>query len=102
MPVQTGNHFDIFALHSIYHQHSFGKYLPQDRVSVAIVREPFERFISAAYYYRDVRRVKYLQKVPKETFVNDLVIHSNIYYSDQFSSLEPKILWDEILDFQVL
>ena len=85
LPVKTGNHFDIFALHSVYHQNNFGRYLPQDRVIVAIVREPFERFVSAAYYYRDVRRVEYLQKVPKETFVNDLVMHANIYDLDQFS-----------------
>ncbi|MEW8547337.1 MAG: sulfotransferase family 2 domain-containing protein [Candidatus Thiodiazotropha sp.] len=85
LPVKTGNHFDIFATHTAYHQQSFGKFLPQDKVTVAIVREPFERFVSAAYYYRDARNAKYLQKVSKKTFVHDLVMHSDIYDTDQFS-----------------
>ena len=85
LPVRTGGHYDILAVHSTYKKEIYDKILPRDKVNIAIVREPIDRLISAAYYYRDVIGSRYLKKIPQETFIQDLIINPEKYDKKIFS-----------------
>lgn len=78
-------HFDIIACHTVYDRQYFDSLLPEDNVKIAIVREPFERTVSAAYYYRDVFSVKYLSQIPQEHFIKNLVNYPDRYETSFFS-----------------
>ena len=86
MPLKSGAHYDIIAVHSTFKKAVYDTILPPDKVNLAIVREPLQRMISAAYYYRDVFGVKYLKNVPKENFITELIMHSDKYNSKLFSA----------------
>ncbi|XP_053375358.1 galactose-3-O-sulfotransferase 2-like [Mercenaria mercenaria] len=85
MPVKPGQHRDILACHSVYSRIFFGSVLPEDSVKIGIIREPSERMVSAAYYYRDVWKRKYLLKVPKLNFIHNLVERPDLYETKPFS-----------------
>lgn len=85
LPIRNGSHRDILACHSAYRSQIFDKLLPLDSVKIGIIREPLDRMISAAYYYRDVLRKPYLRKVPKKNFIVNLINNSSIYDKDVFS-----------------
>ena len=86
LPVKEDGHYDIFAVHTnAFNKATFDKILPQDKVNIAIVREPLERMISAAYYYRNVWKVRYLMPVPKDNFIENLVDHPDKYEKLVFS-----------------
>ena len=85
LPVKLGNQYDILAVHSIYNKDLYDMVLPPDRINIAIVREPLERMISAAYYYRDVFDIAYLTKVPDANFIKELIAHHDNYNSNLFS-----------------
>ena len=61
------------------------KCYPPDKINIAIIREPLNRIISAAYYYRDVWHLSYLRNIPNKTFINELVTKPNTYDSEPFS-----------------
>ena len=42
-----------------------------DAIYIAIVREPLDQFISAAYYYKYAYPIKYLKKLNETTFIQD-------------------------------
>ena len=85
LPVRTGRHYDILAIHSTYKKEKYDKILPSDKVNIAIVREPIDRLVSAAYYYRDVIGSLYLKKIPRETFIQDLILNPEKYDKRIFS-----------------
>ncbi|XP_053378489.1 galactose-3-O-sulfotransferase 2-like [Mercenaria mercenaria] len=77
--------YDIFACHTIYQKQWFDSLLPTDSVYIGIVRDPVERMISSAYYYRDVFGVGYLKRVPRANFIHDLVNYPDKYDTAFFS-----------------
>jgi hypothetical protein len=85
LPVRPTGHYDILIGHSIYsrklYQYSFGT----DSVNIAIVRDPVQRMISAAYYYRDVWAQAYLLRVPESNFIENLVRLPHVYDRAPFS-----------------
>jgi hypothetical protein len=85
LPVRPTGHYDILIGHSIYsrklYQYSFGT----DSVNIAIVRDPVQRMISAAYFYRDVWPQAYLLRVPKSSFIENLVRLPHVYDRAPFS-----------------
>ncbi|XP_045210111.1 galactose-3-O-sulfotransferase 2-like [Mercenaria mercenaria] len=85
MPVAPGNHRDILACHSVYSRNLFGSVLPEDTVNIGIIREPLERMISAAYYYRDVWKSPLLVKVPRLNFIHNLVNRPHLYELKPFT-----------------
>lgn len=85
MPVKAGNHRDILACHSVYSRKLFGSVLPEDSVNIGIIREPLERMISAAYYYRDVWKSPSLVKVPRANFIHNLINHPELYEPEPFT-----------------
>ena len=85
MPVKPGNHYDMLAVHSVYSKASFDQMLPLDKINIAIIREPLELMISAAYYYRDVFHNGYLRNIPNETFIKELVMQANKFDPGPFS-----------------
>ena len=85
MSIRPGNHYDILAVHCVYKKEEFDKVLPQNKVNIAIVREPLELMISAAYYYRDVFGNRYLIRVPSRNFIKELIVHSEKYDGESFS-----------------
>ena len=85
MPVKPGNHYDILAVHSVYSKASFDQMLPLDKINIAIIREPLDLMISAAYYYRDVFHNGYLRNIPNETFIKELVMQANKFDPGPFS-----------------
>ncbi|XP_067655793.1 galactose-3-O-sulfotransferase 2-like [Haliotis asinina] len=64
LPPPKGKKFDILCNHAIFNYTSFSSYLPPDTEYIGIVREPFQRFISAVYYFRFTHTHKYLQQIP--------------------------------------
>ncbi|XP_046561345.1 galactose-3-O-sulfotransferase 2-like [Haliotis rubra] len=64
LPPPKGKKFDILCNHAIFNYTSFSSYLPADTEYIGIVREPFQRFISAMYYFRFTHTHKYLQRIP--------------------------------------
>ena len=85
VPLRPGNHHDILAVHCVYRKEEFDKVLPPNKVNIAIVREPLQRMISAAYYYRDVFGEGYLKRVPSGNFIKELIMHSEKYERGSFS-----------------
>lgn len=93
MPLNSDDHYDILAIHSVLNNYRF-KQLQSDRVNIAIIREPLDVTISAAYYCRDLRNISYLLKVPKETFIRDLIIHPELYDPGFFSRTKNTMDYD--------
>ena len=85
MPVVPGHHRDILACHSRYSRSFFESVLPKDTVNIGIIREPLDRMISAAYYYRDVWRRPLLINVPRLNFIHNLVNRPDLYELKPFS-----------------
>ena len=84
-PLPPGEHGDIFACHTVYRTNWFKALLPADSVNIGIVREPLERMISSAFYYRDVFGVGYLKRIPRANFIHNLVNFPGKYNSAFFS-----------------
>jgi hypothetical protein len=85
LPLKSGQHYDIFACHTVYNTKWFKSLLPADAVNIAIVRAPVDRMISSAYYYRDIFGVKYLKRIPSGNFIHNLVNFPEKYNSAFFS-----------------
>ena len=85
MKVKPGGHYDILAVHSVYKKYQYDQTLPPDKVNIAIVREPLDRMISAAYYYRDVFGIPHLSSVPRKNFIQELIMHPENYEKGPFS-----------------
>lgn len=85
MPPVNSAHYDIFACHTVYSKGLYSSLLPPDQVKIGIIREPFDRMVSAAYYYRDVWGVGYLKKVPQANFIHNIVNSPDKYELSVFS-----------------
>lgn len=85
LPVTNGSHRDILACHSVYSRQLFRSVLPNDSINIGIIRDPLQRMISAAYYYRDVWRSEALSKIPREGFIHKLILHPDLYDPFMFS-----------------
>lgn len=93
MPIKPPEHYDILAIHTIFKEELF-TVLPNDSINVAIVREPLDRMVSAAFYYRDVFSDPYLTRIPKEGFIENLVNQSELYDKDYFSRTKNSMAKD--------
>ncbi|XP_045172791.2 galactose-3-O-sulfotransferase 2-like [Mercenaria mercenaria] len=85
IPLKPGEHYDVFACHTVYRKQWFDSLLPADSVYIGIVREPVSRMISSAYYYRDVFGVGYLKRTPQANFIHNLVNFPEKYDTGFFS-----------------
>ncbi|XP_046373409.2 galactose-3-O-sulfotransferase 2-like [Haliotis rufescens] len=63
-PPPKGKKFDILCNHALFNYTSFSSYLPTDTEYIGIVREPFQRFVSAVHYFRFTQPKEYLQRIP--------------------------------------
>ena len=95
LPVQPGDHYDILAFHarSNYNKDDFDAILPEDKVNIAIVREPLERMISAVYYYRSFE-VRHLKAIPKDNFISELITNPEKYEPRAFSRTKNSMARD--------
>ena len=84
-PVKDGGHYDILAVHSVYSKSQYDALLPAYKVNIGIVREPLDRMISAAYYYRDVHNISHLISIPRSNFITELLYHPENYEQGLFS-----------------
>ena len=96
LPIKASTHYDIFAVHTVYKKNVFDKLLPKDRVNIAIVREPLNRTISAAHYYRDEfpKYHPYLVRIPKSNFIKELLLHPEKYEKRSFSYTKNAMAMD--------
>lgn len=85
---------DILALHSVFNRTTYAQVLPEDTVNIAIVREPLSLMISGAYYHRDVWHLTYLQAVPKENYIQNLIRYPEIYDQNEFSLTRNSMAMD--------
>ncbi|XP_046565636.1 galactosylceramide sulfotransferase-like [Haliotis rubra] len=53
--------YDILCCHVVYRKTSIAPYFPADTRYIGIVREPFQQFMSAFFYYK---HLSYLKKIP--------------------------------------
>ena len=86
LPVKQGGHYDILAFHAKlnFKKTDFDAILPEDKVNIAIIREPLRRMISAAYYYRNFGH-RYLKTIPKDNFISELIANPDKYEPRTFS-----------------
>ena len=92
-PVQ-GPKQDILAVHSVFNQEIYSKYLWNDSKYLAIVREPLDLMISGAYYHRDRWHVAYLKNVPWENFITNLIRYPETYDPDLYSLTRNSMAMD--------
>ncbi|XP_067663563.1 galactose-3-O-sulfotransferase 2-like [Haliotis asinina] len=58
IPIPRNETYNILCNHVVYNRTMFRKLLPKGSFYTAIVRDPEERFVSAAFYYGLVRKLK--------------------------------------------
>lgn len=90
----TPSKYDILALHSVYNEATYASVLPNDSINIAIVREPLSLMISAAYYHRDIDGVSYLQTVPKDKFIQNLIRYPELYDKEDLSLTRNSMAMD--------
>lgn len=69
---KTGK-YDIVCNHVNFNHSNFKRLMYDDAVYLAIVREPLDLFVSAAYYYKYVWPAGYLKVLNETTFIQDLI-----------------------------
>ncbi|ESO99994.1 hypothetical protein LOTGIDRAFT_158219 [Lottia gigantea] len=73
LPLPEGQRYNMFLNHVVYNRTFFDMILPRDTFYLAIVRNPEERFSSAAKYFGLVHRLSTFSKTPFvfEQFLKD-------------------------------
>ena len=71
--VDKSGKYDIICNHVAFYEWKFKSLMHDDAFYLAIVRNPIQRFVSAAYYYRYVINYPYLLNVNRTTFLHDLI-----------------------------
>ena len=78
LPLPPGHKYDIMCHHIRFNYKTISEYFPNDTLYVAMIREPFDQFISAFKYYTQVFKRKTLLKAiefnpenPVEGFLNN-------------------------------
>jgi hypothetical protein len=73
--------YDILSHHMVFNHKKVSQLLHNDTVYVAIVRDPFDLFVSAAIYYKFALKKPYyyLSKLSNETFITDLIRNPKQY-----------------------
>ena len=72
MPLKNGYHYDILANYVLNWSDIF-RLLPKDAARIAIIRDPLDRAVSAAYYYKDVFHEQYLLNIQRKRFIENLI-----------------------------
>ncbi|XP_045173148.2 galactosylceramide sulfotransferase-like isoform X2 [Mercenaria mercenaria] len=90
---KSGYH-DILALHSVFNESVYRQILPNDSVNIAIVREPLSLMISGAYFHRDIWKIQYLEVVPKDNFIKNLIRYPELYDPNEFSLTRNSMAMD--------
>ena len=73
-PDKSGK-YDIICNHAVFNRKKFKSLMHDDAFYLAIVRDPLQRFVSAAYYYRYRYHKPYLVRVNQSTFLHDLITY---------------------------
>ncbi|XP_045214363.2 uncharacterized protein LOC123564685 [Mercenaria mercenaria] len=73
--IKSNHKYDILSHHMVFNHKKVSQLLYNDTVYVAIVRDPFDLFISSACYYKFALKspYPYLGKLSNETFITDLI-----------------------------
>ena len=82
---KTGR-YDILCNHAIFNKDKFKSLMYNDAFYLAIVREPFSRFISAVLYYSQVYHFRYLVKAKKGTFLHGIISNPLMYEPEDLSA----------------
>ena len=72
-PLDESGKYDILCNHVVFNETKFKSLMHDDAFYLAIVRNPLQRFVSAAYYYRHVFAKPYLSILNETTFIHDLI-----------------------------
>lgn len=70
IPPAHGDHYDIICNHGIFSHKIYSGIMPNDTVYLAVVRKPFDQFVSAVNYYTEVYKFQYLLNVPEDRIEN--------------------------------
>ena len=73
-PLDKAGKYDIICNHAVFNEAKFKFLMHDDAFYLAIVRNPLQRFVSAAYYYRYVVNLSYLSKMNQTSFIHDLIV----------------------------
>ncbi|KAK3083277.1 hypothetical protein FSP39_018270 [Pinctada imbricata] len=79
LPAPKGKHFDILCHHSVYNRSTIQRILPKDTVYIAIVREPFARFVSAILFFRKDYKEKYLTSIKSDNVISTFLANPRKY-----------------------
>lgn len=75
----SANKYDTLSHHMVFNRKKVSQFLHNDSKYIAVVREPFDQFLSAAHYYKFVFRHPYLHRLSNETFITDLIRNPKQY-----------------------
>lgn len=70
LPPTHGDHYDIICNHGIFSHKIYSGIMPNDTVYLAVVRKPFDQFVSAVNYYTELYKFQYLLNVPEDRIEN--------------------------------
>ncbi|KAL4231432.1 Galactose-3-O-sulfotransferase 3 [Mactra antiquata] len=94
IPLEPSQTYNIHACHSIYKKSFFMKLIPNNPVFIGIIREPVDRIVSAAYYYRDIWNKPYLKRIPAANFIHNLIRYPEKYEETHYSRTRNSMGWD--------
>ena len=75
---KSSDRYDILCNHAMFNYTKFRQLTYDDAFYLAIVRDPLDLFISAAWYYRSSTG-GYLSKINVETYIHDLISNPGEY-----------------------
>lgn len=76
---QNSSTYNIICNHVMYTREGFRKIMPNDTAYIGILRQPWEQFVSAFYYYSKVVPQKYLTVINATNKIVEYLKHPKIY-----------------------
>ena len=98
MPLKPNHTFNILCNHVVYNRKAFRKILNRPMFYFAILRSPFDQFLSAFYYYTHVYPNNYLIKVPGDNpiseYLKDPAKYESLLRDPRYSYTNNRMAFD--------
>lgn len=98
MPLKENDTYNILCNHAVYNRKAFRKILRRPMFYFAILRSPFDQFISAFYYYTHVYPNAYLLKVPGDNPITEYLKnpfkYETLLKDQRFSYTDNRMAFD--------
>ncbi|XP_053402020.1 galactose-3-O-sulfotransferase 2-like [Mercenaria mercenaria] len=71
--------YDIFVIHTYYDSTFFTNIVPRDSPIIGLVREPIQRIISHAFYFKHLRKRKEMKSLSEQEFIHKVLRNTANY-----------------------